>query len=296
MANTTDPLARSVHGTNPQNMVEKIVRARIYSSRYWKEHCFGVTAETLVDKAMDLECFGGTYGGHRKPAKFLCLVLKCLQIQPDKEVIIEFIKNEDYKYVRVLGAFYLRLVGRALDIYQYLEPLLNDYRKIRERCLDGKYRITHVDEIVWDLLTKDIICDVALPHLAKRTTLEDQQLLPERISVLEDDLDDELLSEDGEQDKRPAEQATERGALKEADGFRDRDDRRDWEEEREPEREERERGRRGDEKGREREAERHRDRDRAREKYADDDGKSRGRDRKRSRSPPSPDRSRRRRD
>lgn len=45
------------------------------------------------------------------------------------------------------GAFYLRLVGRALDIYQYLEPLLNDYRKIRERCLDGKYRITHVDEV-----------------------------------------------------------------------------------------------------------------------------------------------------
>lgn len=30
-------------------------------------------------------------------------MLKCLQIQPDKEVIIEFIKNEDYKYVRVLG-------------------------------------------------------------------------------------------------------------------------------------------------------------------------------------------------
>lgn len=60
----------------------------------------------------------------------MCLVLKMLQIQPDKDIIIEFIKNEDYKYVRILGAFYLRLVGRPLEVYQYLEPLYNDYRKV----------------------------------------------------------------------------------------------------------------------------------------------------------------------
>jgi PRP38 family len=34
---------------------------------------------------------------------------------------VEFIKNEDYKYVRLLGAFYLRLVGRPHEVYQYLE-------------------------------------------------------------------------------------------------------------------------------------------------------------------------------
>ena len=34
---------------------------------------------------------------------------------------VEFIKNEDYKYVRALGAFYMRLVGTSLDVYQYLE-------------------------------------------------------------------------------------------------------------------------------------------------------------------------------
>ena len=27
-----------------------------------------------------------------------------LQIQPDKEIIIEYIRNEDFKYVRMLGA------------------------------------------------------------------------------------------------------------------------------------------------------------------------------------------------
>lgn len=41
------------------------------------------------------------------------------------------------RYVRVLGAFYLRLVGTPADIYQYLEPLYNDYRKIKMRLTQG---------------------------------------------------------------------------------------------------------------------------------------------------------------
>ena len=41
------------------------------------------------------------------------------------------------RYVRVLGAFYLRLVGTPADIYQYLEPLYNDYRKIKLRLTQG---------------------------------------------------------------------------------------------------------------------------------------------------------------
>jgi len=67
----------------------------------------------------------------------MCLTLKLLQIQPDKEIIIEYIKQEDYKYLRALGAFYLRLTGSAMDIYNYLEPLYNDYRKLRRRVKSG---------------------------------------------------------------------------------------------------------------------------------------------------------------
>ena len=62
-----------------------------------------MNAETLVDKAVQLNHVGGTYGGQRKPADFMCLICKMLQIQPDKEIVVEFIKNEDYKYVRLLG-------------------------------------------------------------------------------------------------------------------------------------------------------------------------------------------------
>ena len=41
------------------------------------------------------------------------------------------------RYVRVLGAFYLRLTGSDVDVYRYLEPLYNDYRKLRRKLADG---------------------------------------------------------------------------------------------------------------------------------------------------------------
>ena len=41
------------------------------------------------------------------------------------------------RYVRILGAFYLRLVGKPVDIYKYLELLYNDFRKIRHRTTSG---------------------------------------------------------------------------------------------------------------------------------------------------------------
>uniref|UniRef100_A0A0C9SA55 Pre-mRNA-splicing factor 38 n=1 Tax=Wollemia nobilis TaxID=56998 RepID=A0A0C9SA55_9CONI len=191
MANRTDPAAKSVHGTNPQNLVEKILRSKIYQNPYWKEQCFGLTAETLVDKAMELDHFGGTFGGNRKATPFMCLTMKMLQIQPEKEIVVEFIKNEDYKYVRILGAFYLRLVGKPTDVYQYLEPLYNDYRKLRRKNPDESFALSHVDEFIDELLTKDYACDIALPRVPKRWTLETSGQLEPRRSALEDDFEEE---------------------------------------------------------------------------------------------------------
>ncbi len=54
MANRTVKDAVTVKGTNPQYLVEKIIRSRIYDSKYWKENCFALTAELMVDKAMEL--------------------------------------------------------------------------------------------------------------------------------------------------------------------------------------------------------------------------------------------------
>ncbi|KAJ1383466.1 Pre-mRNA-splicing factor 38 [Sesbania bispinosa] len=199
MANRTDPAAKSIRGTNPQNLVEKILRSKIYQNTYWKEQCFGLTAETLVDKAMEIDHLGGTYGGNRKPTPFMCLVMKMLQIQPEKEIVIEFIKNEDYKYVRILGAFYLRLTGSDVDVYRYLEPLYNDYRKLRRKLADGQFTLTHVDEVIDELLTKDYSCDIALPRIKRRWTLESLGSLEPRRSALEEDFEEEEEKEDNDQ-------------------------------------------------------------------------------------------------
>lgn len=133
---------------------------------------------------MELRSYGGIYGGNTKATNFLCLTLKMLQIQPDKDIVLEFIRNEDYKYVRLLGAFYLRLVGKPLEIYQYLEPLLNDFRKIRYNDPQGKMQVRHVDEFIHDLLSKDTFCDTALPRIPQRQVLEGAgQLEPQRSAL-----------------------------------------------------------------------------------------------------------------
>lgn len=35
---------------NQHYLIEKIVRLRIYEDRYWKEHCFALDANGLIDK------------------------------------------------------------------------------------------------------------------------------------------------------------------------------------------------------------------------------------------------------
>ncbi|KAL0039738.1 hypothetical protein WJX77_006524 [Trebouxia sp. C0004] len=204
MANRTDPDARTIHGTNPQNMVEKILRMKIYDSTYWKEHCFALTAEAVVDKAVDINSLGGTYGGARKPSKFVCLLLKLLQLQPDKEIIIEFIKNDDYKYVRILGAFYMRLVGRPVEVYNYLEPLYNDPRKVRMQNQDGSYSLSHVDEVIDQMLHQDYLFDIALPRLPHRVTLERLNQLEPWVSAIAGDFDEEALKAEAEEAKKQA--------------------------------------------------------------------------------------------
>lgn len=69
------------------SLIDKTARNRIFSSRYWKEECFALNASTLIDKAVKLKCIGGLYGGSKKPSKFLCLVLKMLQMNISRETV-----------------------------------------------------------------------------------------------------------------------------------------------------------------------------------------------------------------
>lgn len=131
-----------VHGTDPVNLIEKIVRDRIVASIYWKEQCFALTSESIVDKAAHLEYVGGSYGGNQRPSPFVCLLLKLLQLQPDEEIIFAFIKNKNLKYLTVLAAVYFRMVGAPNSVYMHLEPLLKDFRKIRLRTAGMQIRLS----------------------------------------------------------------------------------------------------------------------------------------------------------
>lgn len=196
MSNKTDRKAQAVHGQDPQLLVEKIIRERIYESIYWKEECSRLNAESILDKAVELDHVGGTFANQR-PVPFLCLLLKLLQIQPTIPIVEEYIQQEDWKYLRVLGLLYLRLVAPAVTIYTRLEPYLADRRKLRMRVSTGAYEITYVDEIVDRLLSLDRVFDIILPRLPKRALLEDTNELEPRLLFfpLEDSEQADLITE-----------------------------------------------------------------------------------------------------
>mmetsp|Transcript_19285 Transcript_19285/g.49459 ORF Transcript_19285/g.49459 Transcript_19285/m.49459 type:complete len:419 (+) Transcript_19285:78-1334(+) len=271
MANRTDPSVATVHGTNPQFLIEKILRQKIYNDPYWKEHCFALTAESVLEKAVELDCIGGAVGGVQRPTPFICLLLKLLQIMPEKDIIVEYLKQDDFKYVRALGAMYFRMVGKAVDVYNYLEPLLNDYRRLRQLG-DKGFEVVYMDDFVDKLLNETYFIGISLPRIAKRSLLEDQGVIESRISALQDELVALEAQEEIERENAEKEKKRERRERKES--RREERRKRSASPRRSP-------GRR---RSREREG---RDRDRDDERYRGrrDDERYRGRRQSRSRSP-----------
>ncbi len=190
-ANATDAQAAAAHGVDPQSMVPKILRTKIYAHDYWRNALFGLNAESLVDVAVaTLQYVGGAYGGFNTPSPFVQLALKLLQIAPEPDIVAALITNEQHKYVTLLGAFYLRITGKAVEIYSFLEPLYNDYRKVRRRLRSGEYTIVHVDELIDEMLREEQLFDIPLPNLPKRQVLEDSgQLSGARRSTLDEEAD-----------------------------------------------------------------------------------------------------------
>lgn len=181
---------KTIHGLNPARLLDKPVLDRVVDSYYWKEQCFAINEETLCDKAVDMTFLGGTYG-QQKPTPFICLSLKLLQLMPERDIILEYLHQTDFKYLTALAAFYVRLTFEpAEDVYTTLEPLLGDYRKLRRRTRDGAYALTYMDQFIDDLLTKERVCATILPRLTQRIQLEDDGKLEERESPLGAELDE----------------------------------------------------------------------------------------------------------
>lgn len=178
-----------IHNQNPVHLLEKPTRDRIITSYYWQEQCFAINEATLCDRATALTFIGGTYG-QQKPSPFLCLTMKLLQLMPGRDIVLEYLNQTEFKYLSALAAFYVRLTFDSKDVFQTLEPLLADYRKLRRRTRDGGYSLTYMDQFVDDLLTKDRVCGTSLWKLPQRTILEDLGQLEVRESPLGEELDE----------------------------------------------------------------------------------------------------------
>lgn len=66
------------------------------------------------------------------------------------------------------------------------------FRKTR----DGQFEIVHMDEFIDELLREERLCDVILPRIQKRHVLEENNELDPKISALDDDLDEDVQSDE----------------------------------------------------------------------------------------------------
>jgi pre-mRNA-splicing factor 38A len=74
------------------------------------------------------------------------------------------INNQSFKYVTMLGCVYFRLTSNSKEIYTVLEELYADYRKIRYRDSAGNFHMKYVDEVIEELLSKEVFCDIVMPR------------------------------------------------------------------------------------------------------------------------------------
>ena len=183
MANATDPLVLQVCGTDPQNALEYLLRQRIYQTRYWKEVGFGLNVADVLEKSMaHLRSIGGSVPQN---TVFLSLLLKLLQLHPEPTIMATtFLSDDaaDWPYTRLLGACYLRLTARPVEIYTALEPLLADYRSIRY-FRSNQWGRTTVDQFVDALLlppSSHSYWEVTVPRLPARWILQEAGYLEPR--------------------------------------------------------------------------------------------------------------------
>lgn len=184
MANKTDTYALHSRGTDPQNLLEPSFRHSVYLSRFWNESCFGVNLADVVPLAARLD----RVSAMATPATpFLCLLLKLLQLSPEEPEIVEYLTQTDFKYARVLAAFYVRLAMPPERVYALLEPLLADFRKIViKEGPSAEHVVIHVDELIDRLLREHLVVGITLPRLPPRHVIEESFVkLPPRPQLLE---------------------------------------------------------------------------------------------------------------
>jgi hypothetical protein len=174
----------------------------VVNCRYWKERAFALNELSLIDRIMsDVTCVGIVYGAQNKPTPFFCLLVKLVQMKPELESVRHLItvtdgpctddpaKRRDLRYVRVLGALYLRLTQPASPaVYTLLEGLYADRRQVNVVFPSGEADSLPMDVLAeWLLAQKSqTLLGLTLPLLVRRAVHETRRKLKPYESFLTD--------------------------------------------------------------------------------------------------------------
>jgi pre-mRNA-splicing factor 38A len=175
----------------------------VFNSRFWKEECFALNAESLIEKAAKLQYAGFSFGAFNRPTPFLCLLVKTVQISPSIDILqsyIDFSNGEpsnnpirqvsDLRYLRLLAVVHIRLLFRPEAVFSMLEPMLHDYRTIIVLDPLANFQKVTIDGFVEELLSSkgQPVYGFHFPHLTRRSVIQAKGYLGEYRSPLEEEL------------------------------------------------------------------------------------------------------------
>lgn len=176
------------------SLIEKIIRQRITEGVFYKQYLYGTNEATILPiMTAHIDYVGGT-DSQGKPSPFLCCIYRLLEIEPSEEILLQVyldqLGSKEFKYLTTAILVYIRLVMPPVRVYQLLEPYYVDYRKLRLRLrlpefdpvskLPIHYKLTHMDEVVDELLTNERVFNIFLPRMVPRSALLEKGLLGPR--------------------------------------------------------------------------------------------------------------------
>lgn len=174
---------------NKSYLLETIVRNRIKDSIFYKQYLYLTNEQTILPVIIDRVKYIKGLDNNNRPSPFICCLLRLLEINPPNKIIQLYLKYPQFKYLTALILIFIRLTKPAIEIYTIFDGYYTNYRKLRTQLTTPKFDngipinfgISHIDELVDELIIKDRVVDIILPRLASRETLVEKGLINERI-------------------------------------------------------------------------------------------------------------------
>jgi hypothetical protein len=101
----------------------------------------------LVERAIDLERVGFLSGQMQVVDLFGCVVVRLLQILPSPDVVLAMLRQDIHKYLRMVAAVVIRLIGNADMLKEAIAICFEDFRNIRIRQVDSSLAIVPLDQL-----------------------------------------------------------------------------------------------------------------------------------------------------